>query len=69
MLRPFFQTPEQGCRTAIQLPTSKDVANISGEHFCKCKVARTTRRSTDMEAARRLFDISEAICQHPLVEG
>jgi retinol dehydrogenase-14 len=69
MMRPFFQTPEQGCRTAIYLATSEEVANLSGEYFYKCKVARTSRRSRDMEAARRLFDISEAICQRTVVEG
>ncbi len=63
MLKPLFQTPEQGCRTAIYLATSGDVANVSGEYFNKCKVARTSRRSRDMETARRLFDLSEAICQ------
>ncbi|NLT38509.1 MAG: SDR family oxidoreductase [Methanomassiliicoccus sp.] len=69
MLKPLFQTPEQGCRTAVYLATSEEVANVSGEYFYKCKVARTSRRSKDMEAAGRLFDLSEAICHQGAAGG
>ncbi|MDD1771504.1 MAG: SDR family oxidoreductase [Methanomassiliicoccales archaeon] len=61
MLSPFFQTPEQGCRTAVYLATSPEVASISGEYFYKCKVARTSKRGRDMDAARRLYELSENI--------
>lgn len=69
MLKPLFQTPERGCRTAVYLATSEEVANVSGEYFFKCKIARTSRRSKDMEAAGRLFDLSEAICHQGAVGG
>ena len=59
MLKPFFQTPEQGARTAIYLAASKDVADITGEYFYKCKVAKSSKRSKDMELAKRLFEFSE----------
>jgi retinol dehydrogenase 14 len=61
ILSPFFQTPEQGCRTAVYLATSPEVANISGEYFYKCKVARTSKGGRDMDAARRLYELSEDI--------
>lgn len=59
MLKPFFQTPEQGASTAIYLATSKEVSDITGEYFYKCKVAKSSKRSKDMELAKRLFEFSE----------
>lgn len=63
MLRPFFQTPEQGCRTAVYLATSPEVADISGQYFYMCRVSRTSKRGRDLDAARRLFELSESICR------
>ena len=61
MLKPFFQTPEQGARTAIYLATSAKVKNITGQYFYKCKIAKSSKRSKDMKLAKRLFDFSEKI--------
>lgn len=44
MLKPFFQTPEQGARTAIYLATSKKVKGITGEYFYKCKITKSSSR-------------------------
>lgn len=59
ILKPFFQTPEQGARTAIYLASSKDVEKISGEYFYKCKIAKSSKRSKDMRLAKKLFVFSE----------
>ncbi len=61
MLKPFFQTPEQGARTAIYLATSEEVRDITGEYFYRCKIARSSKRSKDMKLAKRLFDFSEQL--------
>ena len=61
MLKPFFQTPEQGARTAIYLAASTGVKGITGEYFYKCKIAKSSKRSKDMKLAKRLFDFSEQI--------
>ena len=61
MLKPFFQTPEQGAGTAIYLASGKDVEGITGEYFYKCKIAKSSKRSKDMELAKRLFDFSEQL--------
>lgn len=61
MLKPFFQTPEQGAGTAIYLASSKDVEGITGEYFYKCKIAKSSKRSKDMELAKSLFDFSEQL--------
>ena len=54
MLKPFFQTPEEGARTAIFLATDDSVKNITGEYFYKCKVAKSSKRSKDIRLARKL---------------
>lgn len=59
MLKPFFQTPEQGASTAIFLATDEAVANISGEYFYKCKIAKSSKASKDMKLAEKLFAFTE----------
>jgi NAD(P)-dependent dehydrogenase (short-subunit alcohol dehydrogenase family) len=54
----FALSPEAGARTMIYLASSPEVAGISGEYFYKGKVARTTRYGRDMDAARRLWEVS-----------
>ena len=57
----FLLTPEEGAQTSIYLCTSPEVAGVTGQYFAKSKVAKTTRFGDDLDAARRLWDISEAI--------
>ena len=59
LLRPFFQTPAEGARTAVFLATDESVKEITGEYFYKCKIATSSKRSHDMEAAARLWELSE----------
>lgn len=61
MLKPFFQTPEEGARTAIYLATSEEVRKVTGQYFYKCKIVKSSKRSKDMGLARRLFQLSEEI--------
>ena len=61
MLKPFFQTPEQGARTAIYLASSQDVEGITGEYFYQCKIAKSSKRSKDMVLAKRFFEFSEQL--------
>ncbi|MCR5736065.1 MAG: SDR family oxidoreductase [Eubacterium sp.] len=58
-LKPFFQTPAKGAATAIFLAVDDSVKEISGEYFYRCKIAKSSKRSKDMELAKRLFDYSE----------
>ena len=59
LLRPFFQTPAEGARTAVFLATDESVKEITGEYFYKCKIAKSSKRSRDMKAAGRLWELSE----------
>ena len=61
MLKPFFQTPKEGARTAIYLASSEEVRKMTGQYFYKCKIAKSSKRSKDMGLARRLFQLSEEI--------
>lgn len=61
LLKPFFQTPEQGARTAVFLASSDSVSGITGEYFYKCRIAKSSKRSKDMELAKRLFEFSEEL--------
>jgi len=61
LLKPFFQTPEQGAGTAVFLATDDSVADVSGEYFYKCKIAKSSKRSKDMELAKELFEFSERL--------
>ena len=63
LLKPFFQTSEQGAATAVFLATDESVKDITGEYFYKCKVAKSSKRSKDMELAKRLFEFSEQLVQ------
>lgn len=59
MLKPFFQTPEQGASTAIFLATDDSVSDITGEYFYKCKIAKSSKSSKDMKLAEKLFAFTE----------
>ena len=61
LLKPFFQTPAEGARTAIFLATDESVKDITGEYFYRCKIANSSRRSKDMELAKRLYEFSEQL--------
>lgn len=61
LLKPFSQTPEQGARTAIFLASDDSVSDITGEYFYKCRIAKSSRRSKDMELAKKLFEFSEEL--------
>ena len=61
MLKPFFQTPEEGARTAIYLASSEKVSNVTGQYFYQCKIAKSSKRSKDKGLAKRLFRVSEEI--------
>lgn len=61
LLKPFFQTPEQGARTAIWLASAKEVGGITGAYFYQCKIAKSSKRSKDRNLAKRLFEFSEQL--------
>lgn len=67
-LKPFFLTPAQGAKTAVFLASDESVKDITGEYFYKCKIAKASNQSKDMELAKRLFEFSEELvgCKYPV---
>jgi len=61
MISPFLLTPEQGARTQVFLASSRSVEGVSGGYYVKSKAARSSPRSYDVEARKRLWDASEAL--------
>ena len=56
--RPFARSPEKGAATAIWLAASEDVKDVTGQYFVDGKVKAPSPRALDVEAARRLWDLS-----------
>ncbi len=61
MILAFAKTPAQGARTSIHLATSSDVAEMSGRYFRDCREAGLGPIASDAGAARRLWEVSEAL--------
>jgi NAD(P)-dependent dehydrogenase (short-subunit alcohol dehydrogenase family) len=58
LLRPFMLSPADGARTSIHLAASPAVAGISGSYFANMREARCSRAARDVDAARRLWQVS-----------
>jgi len=59
MLKPFFQTSQQGAETAIYLATSHDVEEITAKYFYRKRPIASSKRSYDKAYAKELWDLSE----------
>jgi len=59
LARFFAIGPEEGARTMVFLATSPDVAGVSGRYFVRAKAVASSPASYDLEAARRLWEVSE----------
>jgi len=62
LVRPFLLSTVKGARTSIHCAASPDVEGVTGEYFDRCKVARTSRAARDPELAKKLWEVSEALC-------
>ncbi len=61
VIKPFVLTAAQGARTSVYLASSPEVRAVTGEYFVKCKVRRPSKAARDVEAARRLWEVSEQL--------
>jgi hypothetical protein len=57
----FGLSPEKGARTAIYLATAPEVEGVSGKYFHKEKEVKPAAPALDDAAARRLWELSEAM--------
>jgi len=59
MLKPFFQTSQQGAETSIYLATSRDVEGVTAKYFYHKRPIPSSKRSYDKADAKKLWAISE----------
>jgi NAD(P)-dependent dehydrogenase (short-subunit alcohol dehydrogenase family) len=59
VVRPFSRTPKKGAETLVWLVNSPDVADQNGIYFVDCQAAVPSFAAQDMDAARRLWKVSE----------
>ncbi len=69
MLKPVFQTPEQGAATAIYLATSDEVSNITGGYFYKCKPVKSSKQSKNRKLALKLYRFTEKLIENKGFSG
>lgn len=65
IFKPFFAltqlvalSPQEGAQTSIYLAASPEVEGVSGKYFSKCRQAAPSAAAEDLNAARRLWDVS-----------
>ena len=73
ILRPIFipilalsrfliKTPFHGAQTTLYCTLEDSIENESGKYYSDCKVTKTsTKHAEDMEAAKKLWDLSEKL--------
>lgn len=63
LLRPFFQTPEQGAETAIYLATSNDIEGVTGRYFYRKRSVPSSICSYDKAIAKKLWGLSKKLVE------
>lgn len=56
---PFLKSNAQGATTSLYVATAPELENVSGEYFQESREKASTAASHDVEAQRRLWEISE----------
>jgi NAD(P)-dependent dehydrogenase (short-subunit alcohol dehydrogenase family) len=64
--KPFAISSEAGARTSVYLASSPDVADVSGQYFYKCRVAKPSNAALDDAAAARLWEVSARLTGAPV---
>jgi NAD(P)-dependent dehydrogenase (short-subunit alcohol dehydrogenase family) len=54
-------SPARGARTSVYLVSSPEVEGISGKYFARRRQEKSSESSYDLEAARRLWEVSEEL--------
>jgi NAD(P)-dependent dehydrogenase (short-subunit alcohol dehydrogenase family) len=61
LISPFLISPAQGAATPVFLASSPAVEGVSGGYYEKGKAKRSSPRSYDVDARRRLWEMSEEL--------
>lgn len=55
----FFKTPVEGCQTSVMLAADEGLSKTTGKYFSDCQESSVSRSASDMNKARKLWEISE----------
>jgi NAD(P)-dependent dehydrogenase (short-subunit alcohol dehydrogenase family) len=61
VLAPFFRTPARGAETSVYLCSEPEIEAPNGTYFVDKRPRKPARRARDRDAARRLWQESEAL--------
>lgn len=61
LMRPFFQTPEEGSATAIYLASAGQISGQTGDYFYKLKPIAVSKLADSAEEASRFWSWSEGV--------
>ena len=61
LTRPFFRTPEKGAESSIYLAAAAAIDGVNGKYFYNCKPVEAKPWAQDSTAAKRLWQLSEAM--------
>lgn len=64
LVRPFLRQPARGAETLVYLALSPEVTGVSGRYFVDNRPTEPSRRASDPETARRLWEVSEALTRN-----
>lgn len=59
VIKPFLRKPEKGAETLVWLVDSEEAGAENGGYFIDCKRAQPEPPARDMDAARRLWELTE----------
>jgi hypothetical protein len=57
----IIMSEADGARTSLLVATSPDLEGVTGRYFDKVREAKPSKVSTDEEAARRLWEVSQQL--------
>jgi retinol dehydrogenase 14 len=61
----FFISPETSAKRILYVATSPDLEGVTGKYFTKMHEARSSPESYDDDSAKRLWQVSEQLTNHP----
>ncbi|KIG17630.1 Retinol dehydrogenase 13 [Enhygromyxa salina] len=66
--RPFLIGPERGAQTSIYLASAPELEGKTGGYYDKCRPGKQIAAAQDDEAAKRLWEVSEALVEQGLAK-
>ena len=58
-----MSTVEEGAEAVVRLAVSQQVEGVTGRYFDGTREARANRQAYDLQARRRLWALSEELCE------